>query len=127
LLGGIEDSVGGFGGGACACDFAVGLGAAVAIKLPGVADFLDVVEIEFSDEQFVLVAARLRHNLSTWIAEIALAVEFADFPRSFCADAIDGSDEVLVGDGMGGLLELPEIFGEACDGGGGIVDNFGAI
>ena len=129
LADGIEDSVGGFGTccGAGARDFAVGFGAAVAIKLPGIADFLNVVEIEFSDEQFVFVAAGLRDDFSARIAEITLAVEFADFPRSFCADAIDGSDEVLVGDGVGGLLEFPEIFGEPGDGGGGIVDNLRAV
>jgi len=129
LLGGIEDSVGGFGsgGGACARDFAVGFGASVAIKLPGVADFLDVIEIEFGNEEFVFVAARLRDDFSARIAEIALSVEFADFPGSFCANAINGCDEVLIGDGVSRLLEFPEIFGEPCDGGGGIVDNFRAV
>src|SRR6267143_2230574 len=57
----------------------------------------------------------------------AVAVEFADFPRMLGADAIDGGDEIGVGDGMGGLLELPKIFGEAGDGGGRVVDDFRAV
>src|SRR5437762_147244 len=43
------------------------------------------------------------------IAEVALAVELADVPRCFDADAVDGADEISVGDGVGGLLEFPEI------------------
>src|SRR5580693_2745800 len=122
-------SIGGLGGlaGARTRNFAVGFGAAVAKELPGVADFLDVVEIEFGDEEFVFVSAGLRDDFSARIAEVAFAVELAYFPGRFGADAIDGGNEILVGDGVGGLLELPEIFGEASHGGGGIVDNFGAV
>jgi hypothetical protein len=129
LLGGMEDSIGGFRGlaGACARDLAVGFRAAVAKELPCVADFLNVVEIEFGDKEFVFVSAGLGDDFSAWIAEITFAVELAYFPRSFGADAIDGGDEILVGDGMGGLFEFPEIFGEAGDGGRRVVDNFGAI
>src|SRR2546428_393056 len=113
--------------GTSAGDFSVGFRAAVTIELPSVADFLDFVEIEFGDEQFILVAAGLLDDFAARIAEVALAVEFADFPGSFGADAIDGSDEVSVGDGVGGLLEFPKIFGETGDGGGGVVDNFRSI
>src|SRR5439155_15382625 len=58
---------------------------------------------------------------------VALAVKLADFPGSFRADAIDGGDEIGVGDGVGGLLEFPKIFGEAGNGGGGVVDDFRAV
>src|SRR5229473_1994900 len=51
----------------------------------------------------------------------------ADFPGSFGADAVDGGDEIGVGDSVGGLLELPKIFGEAGDGGGRVVNDFGAV
>src|ERR1700730_10652074 len=40
-------------------DFAVGFRAAVAVELPGVAHFLDLVEIQIGDQQFILVAAGL--------------------------------------------------------------------
>src|SRR5258708_21688791 len=99
-------------------DFAVRFRAAVAIELPGVANFLNFIEIQLGDEQFVLVAAGLLHDFAARVAEIALAVEFADFPGSFGADAVDGGDEVSVGNGVSGLLEFPKIFREAGDSGG---------
>ena len=67
-------------GGLRARDFAVGFRAAIAIELPGRAHFLDFIEIEIGDEQFVLVAAGLRDDFAARIAEITLAVKFADFP-----------------------------------------------
>src|SRR5579862_889928 len=114
-------SISGFGvcRGTGAGDFAVGFWAAIAEELPGFADFLDVVEVELSDEQFVFVAAGLGNDFSARIAEITLAVELANFPRCFDTHAIDGGDEILVGDGVRGLLEFPEIFGESSDGGRG--------
>src|SRR5258708_3958453 len=108
-------------------DFSVGFRAAVAIELPGVADFLDFVEIQLGDEQFILIAAGLLDDFAARVAEVAFAVKFADSPGSFGANAIDGGDEVGVGDGVGGLLKLPEIFGEAGDGGGRVVDNFRSV
>src|SRR3989442_8107240 len=113
--------------GTSAGDFSVGFRTAVAVELPGISDLLNFVEIELGDEQFILVAAGLLDDFAARIAEVAFAVEFADFPGSFGANAIDGSDEIGVGDGVGGLLEFPEIFGETGDGGGGVVDNFRSI
>ena len=49
-------------------------------------------------------------DLAAWVDEIALAVEFADVPWSFNANPIDGADVNAIGDGGGGLLQLPEIF-----------------
>src|SRR6266705_5851757 len=112
---------------ASACDFSVGFRAAVAVELPGVADFLDYVEVQFGDEPFILVAARLLDDFAAWVAEIALAVEFADFPRRFGAAAVDGGDEIGVGNSVGGLLEFPEILGKTGDSSGGVVDNFRAV
>jgi hypothetical protein len=125
----MNHSVCGFAGfgGAGARDFAVGFRAAVAIELPGVADFLNFVEVQFGYEQFILVAAGLGDDFPARIAEVTFAIELADLPGSFGADAIDGGDEVGVGDGVGRLLQLPKVFGEAGDGGGGVVDDFGAV
>src|SRR5882757_9982736 len=108
-------------------DFSVGLRAAVAIELPGVADFLNLVEIQLGDEQFVLVAAGLLDDFAARVAEVAFAIKFADFPGSFGANAIDGGDEIRVGYRVSGLLEFPEIFGETGDRGGGVVDNFRSV
>src|SRR5713101_6077249 len=113
--------------GSSARDFSVGFWAAVAVELPGIADFLDFIEIELRHEQFILVTAGLLHDFSARIAEVALAVEFADLPGMLGADAIDGGDKVGVGDGMGGLLQFPKIFGEAGDGGRWVVYDFRAV
>src|SRR5713101_280731 len=108
-------------------DFSVGFRAAVAVELPGVADFLDFIEIQFRDEQFILVAAGLLNDFPTRVAEIALAVELADLPGSFRADAVDGRDKIGVSNGVRRLLQLPEIFGKTGDGGGRVVDDFRAV
>src|SRR3989442_14734326 len=108
-------------------DFAVGFRAAVAEKLPGGAHLIDLFEVEFGDDKLVLVAGGLRNDFAARVAEVALAVEFPDFPGNFKTDAGDGRTEIAVGDGVGGLLELPKIFGEPGNGGGGIEDNFGAV
>src|SRR5258708_37076215 len=113
--------------GASTGDFSVGFRAAIAIELPGIANFLDFIEIQFGDEELILVAAGLLDDFAARVAEITLAVKFADFPGSFRADAIDGSDEVGVGDCVSGLLKFPKIFREASDGGRGVVDDFGAV
>src|SRR5262252_7945830 len=69
-------------------DAGVGLGAAVAEELPGVADVGDEVEVEVRDEHFVFVARGLGDDLAARVAEIGLTVELADVPRGFCANAI---------------------------------------
>src|SRR5262249_46225541 len=91
---------------------AVGFGPSISVELPGVADFLDEIEIEVRDDQFVLVATRLRDQAAARVAEVALPVEFADVPRRLGADAVDGADEIAVRHRVRRLLELPEILGE---------------
>src|SRR2546429_623741 len=110
--------------GASARDFSVGFRAAVAVELPGVAHFLNFIEIQLRDEEFIFVATGLLHDFPAWIAEIALAVEFADFPGMLGADAVDGGDEIGVSNRVRGLLQFPQIFGETGDGGGRVVDDF---
>ena len=48
-------------------------------------------------------------------------------PRLFGAHAIDRRDEILIRDGVRGLFEFPEVFGEAGDRGRRIEDDFGAV
>src|SRR5260370_6988024 len=108
-------------------DFSVGFRAAVTIELPGVTDFLNFIEIQFGDQQFILVAAGLLHDFPARVAEIALAVEFADLPGSFRADAVDGGDKVGVSNRVRRLLQFPEIFGKAGDSGRRVVDDFRAV
>ena len=46
---------------------------------------------------------------------IARAVEFADIPRSFGANAIDRAHEIAIRNGVRRLLDLPQILREARD------------
>src|SRR6185437_5009930 len=101
--------------------------ATVAEELPRLANFGDAVEIQGGGEDFVPVAGSLGDDLAARVAEVALAVEFADVPGCFAPDAIDGSNEVAVGDGVGRLLEFPEIFAQTGDRCRGIEDDFRAV
>src|ERR1039458_1903830 len=74
----------------------------------------------------VLVARRLGEDAAAGIAEVTRTVEFADVPGDFGAHAVDGADEIAVGDGVGGLLQLPQILAETGDGGRGVEDDLGA-
>src|SRR6185436_257539 len=78
----------------------VHIGTAVAEELPGLADFGNQVEVEVGGEDFVLIAAGLREDSAARVAEIALAVKFADVPRGLGAHAVDGADEVPIGHGV---------------------------
>src|SRR3989442_15075114 len=122
-------SVGGCGasGGLRAGDFAIGFRAPVAIELPGGAHLVDSVQVQLSNKQLVFIEAGLRDDLPARVAEVALSVELADFPRPLVADAVDGGDEVAVGHGVRGLFELPEIFGQAGDGCGRVINNLRAV
>src|SRR5260370_42270922 len=93
-------------------DFTVGLRGAVAIKLPGIADLLNFIEIQFGDEQFVVVAAGLLDDFAARVAEVAFAVKFADLRGSFGGDGIDGGDEIGVGGRVGRLVGVPKGCGE---------------
>ena len=88
---------------------------------------MNFIEIQVCNEEFVLIAASLSNNFPARTAKVALAVEFANLPGMLGADAVDGSDKICVGDSMRGLLEFPEIFREARDGGGGVVNNFRSV
>src|ERR1019366_4754681 len=90
-------------------DGTVSLGPAVAVELPHVAHFFDLVQVQVRNHHFVLVAAAHGAHLSAGVAEIGLAVKFADGPGLFDAHPVDGANKGLIGDGVGGLFEPPEI------------------
>jgi hypothetical protein len=96
---------------------AVGVGAAVAEELPGAADLLDQIEVEVGHHELVLVLAGAARKSAARVDEVRVAVELADVPRRLGADAVDGADVVAVGDGVGRLLDLPQVLGEAGHGG----------
>ena len=94
---------------------AVRFGTAVAIELPHSSYFLNHVEIEIGDQDFIFSAAGLRYDLAARIAEITLAVKLTDIPRLFPANTIDRSYKVAVSCGVRGLFEFPQIFRESRD------------
>src|ERR1035438_1531507 len=105
----------------------VGFRTTVAIELPNSSDFLDHVEIEIGDQHFIFITTGLRDDLAARIAEITLAVKFANIPWRFRAHAIDRAHKIPVGGGMGRLFEFPQMFGKTRDGCGRIENNFRAI
>src|SRR5918997_565792 len=57
-------------------DQGVGVGAAVAIELPGVADLPDHVQVQVADHDLLLgVAAHPADHVALWVAELARPVE----------------------------------------------------
>ena len=108
-------------------DRPVSIRPAVAEKLPCVADLADLVHIEIGDDEFVLVTRALGDDLAARVAEIALAVKFADVPRGLGADAVDRTDKIAVRDGVCRLFEFPEIFGKSGDGRRRVKDYLGAV
>ena len=84
------------------------------------------VEVEVAHDQLlVAVAGDVADELAPGVDEVARAVEVV-VAVLLDADPVDGGDEVLVGDGGRGLLELPQVGGQAPAGGGGVVDDLGA-
>src|ERR1700682_5567821 len=82
----------------------VAIRTAVAEELPGIPHFGDHVEVEISYQHFVFAPAGLGDDLATRVAEVTLAVKLANIPGGFPADAIDGADEISVGNGVRRLL-----------------------
>src|SRR6476661_826514 len=90
----------------------VGLRAAIAEELPHVPHFADLVEIQLGRHELIPIPRRLRYELTTRVAEVALPVELADPPRVLVPDPIDRTHEERVRNGVRRLLELPQILGQ---------------
>ena len=108
-------------------DWAIAVGSAVAEKLPDFSHFRDHIQVEIGHNDLIFVTARLGDDFSPRIAEIALAIKFADAPRLFNTYTVDGSDEISVRYCMSWLLKLPQIFRQSSDRGGWIENNFGSV
>src|SRR5262245_47118470 len=72
----------------------------VAEELPGVAHITNQIQIQVRNHQRVFITRRLSDELAARVAEIALAVKFADVPWRFIPDAIDRRDVIAIGHGM---------------------------
>src|SRR3954464_1555881 len=103
-------SIRGGGGGALCRQRLICLWPAIAEELPDLAHLADHVEVQVRDYDFIFVAAGLRNDFSARIAEITLAVKFADIPWLLPSHAINRAHEVSIGNGMRRLFQLPQIF-----------------
>src|SRR5579864_1686404 len=59
------------------------------------------------------MAPGLSNDLPARIAEITLAIKFADIPWLLAPHSIDGADKITIGDCMCRLLQLPQVFRES--------------
>src|SRR6201995_4006397 len=103
----------------------VGVRTPVAVELPLVPDLFQQVHVEVADDQLVGVVGRgAAHDLATRVGEVGLAVEVVVAER-LDADPVDRADEVLVGHRRRGLLQLPQVLGQAAAGGGRVEHGLG--
>src|SRR3954470_10689007 len=104
----------------------VGVRTAVAVELPAVADFPQLGQVEVPDDQFgLLVARHLADELGLRVDGVRRPVEVV-VAQLLDAHPVDGTDEVLVGDGCGRLLQLPQVGGQTARGGRRVEDDLGA-
>ena len=95
-------------------DVIIGLRSAVAIELPCIAYLADQVKVQIAYDKFLLVGvANIAHELATRSAEIALAVEIVGSEIFFDTYPVDSAYKVAVGDGVTGLLDAPQVLGQA--------------
>src|SRR5712691_11465479 len=87
----------------------VGIGTAVPVELPQVADLGELAHVEVADDDLIIGVARRRTDeLPARVHEVGLAVEVV-VAEWLDADPVDRADEVLVGHGGGRLLKLPQV------------------
>src|SRR5487761_276224 len=104
----------------------VAVGPPVAVERPEVADLGEQAHVQVADHHLVLgVGGRVADQLAAGVGEVGLAVEVVVAER-LGAHPVDRADEVLVRDRRGGLLEPPEVLGQAAAGRGGIEHDAGA-
>src|ERR1051325_9133364 len=96
-------------------EVAIGFRPAITEKLPDIAHFLDLVQVQIRHDHLFLVARSFGNNLSARCAEIALAVELTNIPGLLAPNPVDGADKISVGDSMCGLFEFPQVFAKTCN------------
>src|ERR1700761_4355117 len=104
---------------------AVGVRPPVPVELPLVPDLFEQVEVQVADEHLVgVVGGGAADDLAARVGEVGLPVEVVVTER-LDADPVDRADEVLVGPGGRGLLQLPQVLGQAAAGGGRVEHDLG--
>src|SRR5687768_3679559 len=105
----------------------VGIGPAVAVELPELPHLRHLLEVEVTHDQLFLVGvADVADELAARIGEVGLAVEVV-LAEWLDAHAIDGPHEIAVGNGVGHLLDAPQVLGQAARGGRWYEDHLGAV
>ena len=90
-------------------DVIVSIWSAVTIELPGIAHLADQVKVQITYDEFLFVwITYIAHELATRSAEVALTVEIVGSEILFDAYPVDGAYKVAVGDGVTGLLDVPQ-------------------
>ncbi len=98
-------------------DRRIGIDAPVAQKGPVAARILEVLQVNFLDQDGFAVMGRLGQDAAKGIGDKGSAPELepdargavAAYVSMFVANAVDGSDVNAVGDGMGSLDGLPRV------------------
>src|SRR5690242_8283118 len=68
----------------------------IAEELPDFSHFLDHLEIQICDNNFIFVAACLRDDLASRIAKITLPVELSDIPWFLGSNPIDRANKISI-------------------------------
>ena len=84
-------------------------------------------EVKIGHHHMVFVPGPLGDYLASGVAKVAVAVKLAYVPGSLASHPVDGPDEVAVGNGVGRLLQAPQVFRQSRHGGRGIENNLSAI
>src|SRR5262244_1846273 len=104
----------------------VGVRAPVAVELPQVPDLCQQPHVQVADDDLLGgVGGGPADDLPARVGEVGLPVEVVVAER-FDADAVDGADEVLVGDRRAGLFQPPQVLRQAPAGRRRVEDDVGA-
>src|ERR1700760_3898981 len=79
---------------------AICLRSPVAEELPNAAYLFDHIQVEGGHQELIVVVRCLGEDLTARVDKVGGAVEFAQVPGLFFADAVDTAHEVSVGGGM---------------------------
>ena len=109
-------SVGGCGLSRLRGERAIAFWTTVAEELPDFTNFRNHIQIKVGHHDFVFIPAGLGDDFPPRIAEVALAIKFADAPGLLNTHSIDGAHKVTVRHGMRRLLKFPQIFGKTGNG-----------
>src|ERR1035437_5136485 len=101
----------------------VAVRSAVAVERPRVADLLQDVHVEVTNNDVVVgVRRRVTDLLTSRVDEVRRPVEIVVAELSD-AHPVEGADEVLIGDRGRGLFEVPEVRGQSATGRRGVKDD----